>query len=542
MIKHKCLGGKILANDTIAEMGKLPGLSTTEAILRAMIRRDEFNLKSVRRYNMDMAVYFARRRIVHWANGNVLASRPPEPQVMQSFAKYDLYRAHPDPVDGAGIRHFHVDYMARETLPTTLRWRCTFGNALESGMFCTLRLPFSIPPQPPSPFLLPSPYLLPADSRLIRVLKNFFLTYSPRFKCFGNKRVVRPFLHIHTRWAEVNKVRGFVVTTDISIRTRWYEFFNLSRAIAFSEIFDVFHLLEPAGRIRNLPIQARFVHLLAEDGTPRNDTYFVSVDFTSAMINKFPDVWSQMMSVESSISVAFDTKVANLEYFNDKKDQLARKGVVVPPDRITQPKKVLLKVHRSKDLDDNTSALDELHLEQVENGSAQRRAQETLRDGFRHVSKMNVVLGDSVLTAQTGEIYLKIHADQPVAKRRVSAMARIHPNAGISVRVKYKAKRQQNMKPRPGGDRYVDQDDDIAWSDCVDSDVDNDDDDEEDYPSHFGRPQASSMVTPTPTSDQAHTMVDPAFGQHGQATPSKEQLALIEEAGISSVQREVFQG
>lgn len=260
------------------------------------------------------------------------------------------------------------------------------------------------------------------------------------------------------------------------------------------------------------------------------------------MINKFPDVWSQMMSVESSISVAFDTKVANLEYFNDKKDQLVWKGVVVPPDRITQPKKLLLKVHRSKDLDDITSALDELHLEQVENGSAQRRAQKTLRDGFRHVFKMNVVLGDSVLTAQTGEIYLKIHADQPVAKRRVSAMARIHPNAGISVRVKYKAKRQQNMKPHPGGDRYVDQDDDIAWSDCVDSDVDNDDDDEEDYPFQFGRPQASSMVTPTPTSDQAHTMVDPAFGQNGQATPSKEQLALIEEAGISSVQREVLQG
>lgn len=127
------------------------------------------------------------------------------------------------------------------------------------------------------------------------------------------------------------------------------------------------------------------------------------------------------MSVDSPIDVAFDTRTANMQRFNDKKDQLVWKGIVVTPDRIRHGRKLLLKVHRSNELDEVTAVLNELDIGK---DAKQDGGQQSITRDFHHLSRINVRSSDDVATAETRVIFLVLHADQPVAKRRVSAMTR----------------------------------------------------------------------------------------------------------------------
>ncbi|KKY37771.1 hypothetical protein UCDDA912_g02206 [Diaporthe ampelina] len=58
---------------------------------RALIYHDRFELSRCREHNLQAAVYLARNRLTHWANGNDVKSRPEhEEEVL--FVEYDLMR------------------------------------------------------------------------------------------------------------------------------------------------------------------------------------------------------------------------------------------------------------------------------------------------------------------------------------------------------------------------------------------------------------------------------------------------------------------
>ncbi|KAL1869141.1 hypothetical protein Daus18300_005678 [Diaporthe australafricana] len=81
----------VTVNATLENLANAKGLS--------MQLHDGFKMQRCREYNLRVAIYLARNRLTHWANGNDVASRPGDKD-MELFVPYQLMRnlAYHDPV------------------------------------------------------------------------------------------------------------------------------------------------------------------------------------------------------------------------------------------------------------------------------------------------------------------------------------------------------------------------------------------------------------------------------------------------------------
>lgn len=83
-------GGVISKKDQKEKLKFYPGINKSDAILRCLLLNDSFKLINIHRYNVRLAVYLARRRIVNWANGKEVVERPDEDRVAELWQDYDL--------------------------------------------------------------------------------------------------------------------------------------------------------------------------------------------------------------------------------------------------------------------------------------------------------------------------------------------------------------------------------------------------------------------------------------------------------------------
>lgn len=100
--------------------------------------------------------------------------------------------------------------------------------------------------------------------------------------------------------------------------------------------------------------------------------------------------------------------------------------------------------------------------------------------------------------------------EDPVMKRQVNAVSRIHPNAGEHVRTAYHRKKHRQMLERADGGRQWKDDDDAAWTDkSADEDEDCDD-----YPFQLSRPGSTAVQVDDPVPTAPDLDLDPKRLSH----------------------------
>ncbi|EFR04837.1 hypothetical protein MGYG_09173 [Nannizzia gypsea CBS 118893] len=60
--------------------------------LKAIKKRDAFTMRNIHTFNIELAIYFARNRILMWAEGHPIRAPPPESENLDQLMAFPLCR------------------------------------------------------------------------------------------------------------------------------------------------------------------------------------------------------------------------------------------------------------------------------------------------------------------------------------------------------------------------------------------------------------------------------------------------------------------